>query len=268
MTKMWYNYTRNAQKNCICCLSEQSEMQKFFVFDCENDQKEITIGGDDAVHISRSLRMKIGDSLIVCDGRGNDFSCVIKSITASDVTLDVLSVTKSDAEPPYRAVLYQALAKSDKMDTIVQKAVETGVAKIVPFESRYCIAKIAGGAKNKLVRWRRIALEAAKQCGRGIVPEISEPVAFSEALEEAAKAQCPFICYEDEKTAKLGAVAPKGKKEYSFFIGPEGGFSEEEIAAAAQKGIPSAGLGKRILRTETASSFVLACLCMENELQN
>ena len=243
-------------------------MQKFFVFDCENDQKEIVISGDDANHISRSLRMKTGDALTVCDGRGNDFSCVIGSITKTDVTLEVLSVSKSASEPSYKATLYQALAKSDKMDAIVQKAVETGVARIVPFESRFCIAKIGDGAKNKLARWRRIALEAAKQCGRGIVPEISEPVTYREALEEAAKSECPFICYEDENTVLLGEAAPKGKKEYSFFIGPEGGFSPEEVADAARKGIPSAGLGKRILRTETASSFVLACLCMENELQN
>lgn len=242
-------------------------MQKFFVFDCEIDQKEICVTGDDANHISRSLRMRTGDALTVCDGKGNDFSCVIETITRDTVVLSVSGVSRSLSEPCYEAVLYQALAKSDKMDTIVQKAVETGVTKIVPFESRCCVARIGGGAGNKLARWRRIAHEAAKQCGRGIIPEICEPVDFRTAVDAAAESECAFICYEDEKTIPLGRVAVPGRKRYDFLIGPEGGFTPEEVSEANGRGIKSVGLGHRILRCETASSFVLACLCMENELR-
>ncbi|MDD6264703.1 MAG: RsmE family RNA methyltransferase [Clostridia bacterium] len=243
-------------------------MRKFFKFDCENNQKEITISGEDARHISRSLRMKGGDKVCVCNGTGYDIHCTIALIDRENVYLTVEGVEKGESEPKYGAVLFQALAKSDKMDTIVQKAVECGVTEIIPFESKYCIAKIGDGIKNKLNRWRKISLEAAKQCGRCIVPKISEPVSYAQAVLECSKGECSFICYEEERGLKLGSVAKPMKNEYRFMIGPEGGFSEEEIKFANENGVVSVGLGKRILRCETASSFVLACLCMENELRD
>ena len=153
------------------------------------------------------------------------------------------------------------------MDYVVQKAVEFGVAEIVPFESSRCIARVRDDRSGKkLERWRRIALEAAKQCGRGIIPRIGEPVGYAEALERAAGAAGEkFICYENARGANITSLSRAA--EYSFFIGPEGGFSEEEIALAERKGIPAVGLGNRILRCESASGFVLACLCFIAELQ-
>lgn len=241
-------------------------MQKFFVNTRDVDQNEIVLFGNNAKHISFSLRMTPGERIVVCDGQGNDCLCEISRITSESVFANVLERTKCKAEPPYKAVLYQAIAKGEKMDYIIQKAVEFGVYKIVPFESSRCIAKLReGAAEKKRARWQRIAEEAAKQCGRGIIPHIDVPVSFKEALDEAMHSDgVTFMCYESEEKKSLGEI--ERVDNYSFFIGPEGGFSPDEAEAARSAGISSVSLGKRILRCESASGFVLACLSFINEL--
>jgi len=230
--------------------------------------KTIMICGEDAVHIVKSLRMKAGEKLDVCDMGRREYSCVITEV-GETVFADVTSERDSDTEPPYTAVLYQALVKGDKFDTVVQKAVECGVTKIVPFITDRCVVRLdKKGAAKKAERWQRIALEAAKQCGRSIIPEIGEFLTYKETVEEASKADIPLFCYEAER----GYTLPEALKEapesptVSIVIGSEGGFSVAEAEYAAEKGMKCVGLGKRILRTETASSFVLACLCYEFEL--
>lgn len=253
-------------------------MPRFFirknaVFEREDGTKYIEITGSDAHHISRSLRMAVGEDITVCDMQKTEYHCKIFSVTQDVVTADVLSESCSETETPYKAVVYQALVKGDKMDTIIQKSVETGVYKIVPVAAERCIVRITDdAAPKKLERWRKIAEEASKQCGRGIIPEISEPVSFEEAVCRASVSDVPLFCYEGDGTKPIKDIlrdidSIKNLRERNFevsvIIGPEGGFSIDEADMAEKSGMMMTGLGKRILRTETAASFVLACLVYE-----
>ena len=228
----------------------------------DDKSKTVMISGDDASHITRSLRMKVGETIECCDMSRHEYICTITEV-GETVFADVKEERESDTEPPYRATLYQALAKGDKFDTIVQKAVECGVTRIVPVQTDRCVVRLdKKGASKKVERWQRIALEAAKQCGRGIIPEVSDLLTFKEAVAEAAKADVPLFCYEAEKGTTLPEELNGAAKDssISIFIGSEGGFSISEAEYAVMEGLKSVGLGKRILRCETASSFVLACI--------
>ncbi len=230
--------------------------------------KTVIICGEDALHITKSLRMKVGEKLDVCDMGRREYSCIITEV-GETVFADVTVEKESDTEPPYTAVLYQALVKGDKFDTVVQKAVECGVTKIIPFITDRCVVRLdKKGAAKKAERWQRIALEAAKQCGRSIIPEIGELMTFKEAIEDASKADIPLFCYEAERGHSLPSALADAPEHplISIVIGSEGGFSVAEEEYAETNGMKSVGLGKRILRTETASSFVLACVSYEFEL--
>lgn len=234
----------------------------------DDGTKTVIICGDDAMHIVKSLRMKAGEKLEVCDMGRREYSCVITEI-GETVFAQVESEKESDTEPPYTAILYQALVKGDKFDTVVQKAVECGVSKIIPFISDRCVVRLdKKGAAKKAERWQRIALEAAKQCGRAVIPEIGELMTFKEAADDAAKADIPLFCYEAERGYTLPSALRSTPDAHivSIVIGSEGGFSVAEAEYAEKAGMKSIGLGKRILRTETASSFVLACISYELEL--
>ncbi len=248
-------------------------MPRFFiptgsVGEKDDGTKTIMICGEDAAHITRSLRMKPGESLECCDMSRREYSCVVRE-TGETVFLDVISERENSTEPPYSATLYQALAKGDKFDTIVQKAVECGVSKIIPVLTDRCVVRLdKKGAEKKAERWQRIAHEAAKQCGRGIIPEIGELMTYSEAIADAAKADIPLFCYEGERGTTLSSVleSKPNTSSVSILVGSEGGFSADEAKAAENAGMISVGLGKRILRCETASAFVLACLTYAFEL--
>lgn len=248
-------------------------MPRFFIPDSavgtrDDGSKTVMICGDDAYHITKSLRMKAGETIEVCDISKREYTCKITEV-GETVFADVTDERLSDTEPPYKAILYQALVKGDKFDTVVQKAVECGVYKIIPVLCDRCVVRLdKKSAAKKAERWQRIALEAAKQCGRSIIPEIGELHTFKEAIEAASKADVPLFCYEDEKAYTL-PYALKDKatnSEISIFIGSEGGFSPAEAEYAASMGMKNVGLGKRILRTETASSFALACISYALEL--
>ena len=247
-------------------------MPRFFVRDdairlLPDGTREIVLTGADAAHVTKSLRMQCGDGLTVCDGARKEYRGTITSLGA-EVTVAVDSVADAVTEPPYEAVLYQALVKGDKFDTVVQKAVECGAAAIVPVLTDRCTVRPDDkGIGNKLTRWRRIAAEAAGQCGRGIVPEVRELMTLREAVAEAGKADAPLFCFEGDGTLPLpAAIRGKDIRTVSLLIGPEGGFSEADVALARENGMIPVGLGRRILRTETASGFVLACLSYELEL--
>lgn len=249
-------------------------MPRFFVTanDINNtaESPTITIRGDDAAHISRVLRMKCGEAVTVCDMAGVEYDTVIRE-TGGVVLLDIVGQKKSINEPPYRAVVYQALVRADRFETVLQKSTELGVYAIVPVATSRCTVKIEPGsadARKKLERWQRIVYEAAKQCGRGIIPEVFPIVSYAEAVKNAASANLPLFCYEGDGTMPL----PRCFEEYdkpetiSVMIGPEGGYSIDEAEFAAEHGMKMTGLGHRILRTETASLFVLSCLACRYEL--
>lgn len=238
----------------------------------------IVIENSDARHIAFSLRMRVGDAVTVCDMRKTEYCCRIASITRTregrdgdvQVLLDILEMHPTETEPSFEAWLYQALPKGDKFDTIVQKAVETGVTGIVPFLSERCISRPDPAAcARKCERWRKIAEEAAKQCGRGIIPEVHAPVTYEEAVAMAAASGTGFLCYEGDGTLPLGQLlgAHHSGEPLHFLIGAEGGFSVSEAEYAASCGLALVGLGRRILRCETASGFVLSCMTYAYDLQ-
>jgi len=250
-------------------------MPRFFVCKEQIENGCVTIKGDDAHHLSRSLRMAAGEHITVCDMQKKEYECELTAFLPDCVQAKILSVRDSDTEPPYTATVYQALPKGDKLEQIIQKSVECGAAAIVTFESERCVVRAKGENEEKKVeRRRRIALEAAKQSGRSILPNVSPTVSFIKALEMAARADIPLFCYEGDGTESLASTLRTVKKglpegtvpTVSIVIGSEGGFSQAEALAAKEAGMIPVGLGKRILRTETAASFVLACLVYELEL--
>ena len=252
-------------------------MPRFFV-DIENiTEKSVTFTGDDAHHISRSLRMAAGETVTVSDGEGMEYLCRLTDFLPDRVCAEILESYPCKTEPPFIATVWQALPKGEKTDSIIQKSVECGASEICLFESERCIVRIKDGEKDKKTeRRQRIALEAAKQCGRGIVPAVLPPVRFEEAVKRAAEAELALFCYEGGGTQPLRAVlrdflqargdGAAERPRISLMVGSEGGFSKAEAERAKVAGMIPVGLGARILRTETAAAFVLGCLVYETEL--
>jgi 16S rRNA (uracil1498-N3)-methyltransferase len=242
-------------------------MPRFFVDSSQLSGGRVTIFGDDAHHISRALRMAPGERITVCDPDGVEHLCELDSFSSDEVGGIVIESHASKNELPSYITLYQAYPKGEKADYIVQKAVELGASEIVFFESSRCISRIIGDKQEKkLERYSRIALEAAKQCGRAVIPKIQAPLRYGEALKRAACADLPLFCYEGQGTSSLKCVLPeKAPATVSVVVGSEGGFSSDEAQLARECGLCAVGLGNRILRAETASGFVLSCLCCTYE---
>ena len=252
-------------------------MPRFFVRKDQIENGVVAIFGDDAHHISRSLRMAAGEIITVCDMQKFEYECALEEFLPDRVLARILSEKKCDTEPPFCAELYQALPKGDKLDTVIQKSVECGVSSITTFMSERCIVKEKGDEENKLRRRNKIALEAAKQSGRGLVPEVKPTLSFDKMLAEASKADIKLFCYEGDGTRSIREFLAEEKARFfsenenyvptiSLIIGSEGGFSLAEVEKARAAGFTPVGLGKRILRTETAPLFVLGCVCYEFEL--
>lgn len=244
-------------------------MPRFFLSAPDSESGYFDISGDSAHHISFSLRMRCGEHITVCDGEGNDYECVIRNMDGQTVRAEILEKRPTVTEPPVRIRLYQSVPKGDKFDYIVQKAVELGISEIVPVYSSRCIVKPdAKSEEKRLARLGKIAEEAAKQCGRGIIPHVLPYMRYTDAIKTVEGPS--FLCYEDERSYSLkeylGEFAGKGEKKLNFFVGPEGGYAKDEVDLALQNGIPSAKLGNRILRSETASGFVLSCIAYALEL--
>ncbi len=249
-------------------------MPRFFVRQDAVGENEIRLVGEDAHHIARSLRMAVGDCLTVCDMQGNEYDGRILSFADDrEVLVSIEARRAPQNEPPCRIRLFQALPKGDKLETVIQKAVECGVAQIVPFESERCVVRMKPEAEaRKTERRQKIAGEAAKQCGRSVLPEVFPTVSFSEMLRLASESDLCLFCYEGDGTEPLGAVLGREKERLlagasvSVIIGSEGGFSVAEAETICRRGMTPVGLGRRILRTETAPVFVLSCLCFATEL--
>ena len=251
-------------------------MPRFFVRKEQIADGMVRILGDDAHHIARSLRMAAGESITVCDMQRMEYRCELVDFEDDKVVLArVLESRQMNTEPPFVAHLYQALPKGDKMDTVIQKAVECGVADILPFESERCIVRCKPEQEEKKTeRRQRIATEAAKQCGRGSIPEVAPTCQYADMLQRASAVDIPIFCYEGEGTVPLRQLIRERRAQLpedvmptiSIVIGSEGGFSQAEAEMAKQHGFLMAGLGRRILRTETAAAFVLGALVYEFEL--
>ena len=246
-------------------------MQRFFVKPYQIDEKahEIHITGTDVNHIANVLRMRQGEELWVSDGEKKEYHCVIEAIDGGEVLLHIVYAQEPDYELPSRIYLFQGLPKADKMELIIQKAVELGAYEIIPVETKRCVVRLdKKKAEKKTARWQQIAESAAKQSKRMLVPEIHSVMSYKEALDYAEKLDVLLIPYElADKMTETKAVLDKIQKGQSvgIFIGPEGGFEEEEVRAAVSKGAAPVTLGRRILRTETAGLAVLSILMFQLE---
>ncbi len=232
------------------------------------EEGKITLCGDSARHIALSLRMAVGDSLTVSDGEDRVYGCALASVTPSAVECRVLSEERGEGEPPFPIHLYMAYPKGDKMETVIQKATELGATSVTPFFSSRCIRRPAEEKNNRLTeRYNKIAKEAAAQCGRCRIPTVNTPLSFPEMLKRASEAELSIFCYEGGGTQPLSALlAGKTPTSCSVVVGSEGGFSPKEAEEAVAAGLLSTGLGRRILRCETAPLFVLSCLSFCYEL--
>lgn len=247
-------------------------MPRFFVTrDSINAEAGIaTVSGDDARHIARSLRMAVGDEITVCDGTSSEYVCTLTKIRDDECLCEIIKTSLSATEPQHFITLFMAYPKGDKLEYVIQKSVELGVSKIVPFESSRCIKRPKADKIDKVcTRLSRISEEAAKQCGRSIIPEVTAPVTFKEAVAMAKTAELPIICYECEKETTLKSVLTKcgTPKSISLIIGAEGGFSHEEAELAMNAGCFAVTLGERILRCETAPSYVLSAISYQYEMK-
>ncbi|MBE6013707.1 16S rRNA (uracil(1498)-N(3))-methyltransferase [Anaeropeptidivorans aminofermentans] len=239
-------------------------MPRFFISSESVEDGSFTPFPDDIKHIVNVLRMKEGELLTLCDSKGFDYKCRIKDISKNSISLELISKNKSVSEPEVKITLYQGIPKQDKMELIIQKAVELGIYRIVPVDTERAIVSLKGKEDKKISRWQKIAESASKQSGRGIVPEIAQVMTFKEAVSEASKERLSFIPYELEEEKLLSNIIRGFSGEsMSYFIGPEGGFSEKEVELAREHEIIPVSLGKRILRTETAGLAVLSAIMYE-----
>lgn len=234
-------------------------MQKLFVENI-NDEK-IILDGESARHIAKSLRMRVGDVICVTDGGGDDYGCQIEEITKDEVVLKVCYKQACESEPSCRVTIYQGVPKSSKMEDIIQKCVELGVCEIVPTLTKRCVSRPddkAAGKKNQ--RYQKIALEAAQQSGRGIVPKIENMKTLRQAIDED-ESDVKIVFYEGGGE-KLADIVKPDTESVSVFIGPEGGFEQEEVEQIEASGGVRATLGKRILRTQTAPVAALTAIML------
>lgn len=247
-------------------------MQQFFAEPSWIRENKIFMQGSGVNHIRNVLRMKSGEDVRVNDGRGKTYLCCISSYEEQTAVLDILKELDSDTELPSRIILFQGLPKGDKMEWIVQKAVELGAYSIVPFAAKRSVVKLdEKKAAKKQARWQLIAKGAAEQSGRGIIPEVSTVRTFAEALGMAGDLDVVLIPYELEEGMKETARVLENiecGQSVGIFIGPEGGFEEEEVERAKAAGAHAVTLGKRILRTETAGLTALSILMYHLESRN
>lgn len=225
-------------------------------FGVPDGQGQAVLTGADAAHIRRALRMRPGETLTLCDGQGTDYFCEITALEDEAVVCRVLYHTPTSCEPHTQVTLYQGLPKGDKMEWIVQKAVELGVTRIVPVALTRCVVRLdeAGGAA-KQKRWQKIADAAAGQSGRGILPAVERPLRFAQALD--AVDATAVVLYEGGGEPLRAVVDPAGVR-LSLWVGPEGGLEPDEVEALTARGARRATLGPRILRCETAPLAALA----------
>ena len=237
-------------------------MTRLFVDFYVNDN--ITLSGENARYLSKVLRMRTGEELDIVDKGSKIFRTRISGINSGEVFLELVGELAESSEPGSKITLYQSVSKGERMDLTIQKSVELGVFRIVPVISARVVVKGDSINDNKIRRWGKIALEAARQSGRSIVPEVTEAMSFNDALEEASGFDLAMIPWEDEKgTTIKEVISGREFDTLAVFIGPEGGFDAAEAGKAREKGIIPVSLGPRILRTETAGPAVLAMLTYE-----
>ena len=245
-------------------------MYQFFVEPSQIQGNRITITGKDVNHIKNVLRMKAGEEISISNGvDGKDYRCGIEELLDEEIICSLRFIKEDGVELPSRVYLFQGLPKADKMELIIQKAVELGVHAVIPVSCKRSVVKLDDKkAKSKIARWQQIAEAAAKQSKRSIIPEVNEVLGMKEAVALAGQCEVKLIPYElaegMEKTKEIINSLKPGE-DVAIFIGPEGGFEESEVQLAIENGIVPITLGKRILRTETAGMTVLSWIMYQLE---
>ena len=236
-------------------------MVRFFVDPSQLESQDIILDDDNSAH-ARVLRLQEGEQVILCDGNGTDYLCSIQSIQNGCYQLKVMNSAASASEPGVKACIYMALPKADKLEHVIQKATELGAYEIVTFPSARCVSRPdEKSLQKKLDRWKKIAVSAAEQSGRGRIPNVIVLGTYAEALERAAKADKAILFYENEYATTLHMALNQGDyKSISLLTGPEGGLEEKEVLQAQNAGLSVCTLGKRILRCETAPLCALSAV--------
>ena len=236
-------------------------MPRFFLPGALAGTRFFTLSGEQAQH-AKVLRLRQGEAVTVCDGAGLEFSCTVSDVSAGQYSLVVHAEQPSRAEPAAFASVYMAFAKSDKLEHVIQKATELGAAEIVAFPSERCVSRPDDKSLDKKrERWQKIAASAAEQSGRGAIPKIVVLKSFREAVARAAMADLPVFFYENEDAFTFhDALAAGGCRTFALITGPEGGFTDAEVAQAKAGGMKICTLGRRILRCETAPLCALSAL--------
>lgn len=242
-------------------------MHRFYVNSSQIQGEYIRLTGPDVNHIRNVLRMKQGEEIVICNGQGKDCYCIIDRVSEMEITARIEDCKDTDSELKARITLFQGLPKQDKMELIIQKAVELGAYEIVPVMAKRSVVRLDDKKKEekKLERWQAIAEGAAKQSGRGIIPVIKPVQSFTEAVKNAGNMGLGLIPYENAKGMRFTKEIMNDLNKYTsigVFIGPEGGFEETEIELAITNGIHPITLGKRILRTETAGLAILSMMVL------
>lgn len=245
-------------------------MYQFFVEPNQIQGTRVVITGEDVNHIKNVLRMKTGEEISVSNGTdGKEYRCGIQELSEDEIVCSLRFVKEEGLELPSRVYLFQGLPKADKMELIVQKAVELGAYEIIPVSSRRAVVKLdEKKAAGKIARWQKIAEAAAKQSRRAVIPQVREVMTMAQAVEYSRACQVRLIPYElaegMERTKEIIGNLKPGE-DVAVFIGPEGGFEKDEVEAAALDGVCPITLGRRILRTETAGMTVLSIVMYQLE---
>ncbi len=240
-------------------------MVRIFVKKVLTDSAELILDPEDARYVLQVLRMRRGEQMNIVDAKGTVFIAEVDSCDKNECGVRLLDTQKGSHEMNTKVTLYQSVSKGERMDLTIQKAVELGVHKIVPVISARCVVKL-DGKQGKSDRWQKIALEAARQSGRDIVPVVTEPVRFEDALRDAEESLKIIPWEEAEGLTLKGVISGRKASSIAVFIGPEGGFTASEADMARGRDIIPVTLGPRILRTETAGPAVLAMIMYELEL--
>ena len=239
-------------------------MYQFFVEDTQVGEESVTIEGSDVNHIRNVLRMKRGEKVRISTNSGKNYFGEIEELSETMVLVAIVEECADGTELANKIYLFQGLPKSDKMELIIQKAVELGAYEIIPVAMKNCVVKLdEKKAGSKVARWQEIAKSAAKQSKRSLIPTVHMPMSYKEAVEAAATLDVVLVPYENERgmaATKEAIAAITSGQSIGIFIGPEGGFADDEIALAREKQMQLISLGKRILRTETAGLATLSIL--------
>ncbi len=237
-------------------------MHRFFIR--EKTEQTAILCGDDVKHASRVLRLQTGDAVTLCDGKGMECEAAVAAIEKDRIVCNTGTWTPCKSEPRCRVTLFQGLPKTGKMETIIQKCVELGIDTVVPVLTERCVVQPKESFQSRIERWQRVAEEAAKQSRRGMIPQIGSLMKLRTLSLDGFDRV--LVAYENEDRVSLKqALTGFTGTSLAMLIGPEGGFSEEEMELLSQKGVISVSLGPRILRTETAGMAMLAQILYEVE---